>query len=299
MAGIDINRTTTGVSLPAAVSSEIWSTAVEESAVMKLARQVTLPGAGVSVPIITGDAAADWVDETENKPISRATFGNKMMTPYKLAVIEPFSNEFKRDLPGLYAELARRLPLALGKKFDSTVFGLTAGAPGSNFDTFNSAANVGITGNTWAGLVAADTAVAVGGGMLNGWALSPQARALLLTAVDGNDRPLYVNNVSDSSVPILLGAPVYMTSAVYAADADAGGVGTVAQLGFAGDWTSAYWGSVEGVQVSISDQATLTDGGTQINLWQRNMFAIRAEIEVGFRLRDIAHFVRLTSATQA
>ena len=51
--------------------------------------------------------------------------------------------------------------------------------------------------------------------------------------------------------------------------------------------------------MSVSDQATINDGGTQLNLWQRNMFAIRAEIEVGFRVRDLAHFVKLTDATQA
>ena len=37
-----------------------------------------------------------------------------------------------------------------------------------------------------------------------------------------------------------------------------------------------------GVDVSISDQATLTISNSQVNLWERNMFAIRAEIEVGF-----------------
>ena len=299
MAGIDLNRTSTNVYLPPAVASEIWSTAIEESAVMRLARQITLPGGGVSVPVITGDAQADWVAETDNKPISRPTLDNKLMTPYMLAVIVPFSNQFRRDLPGLYAELARRLPSALSRKFDATVFGLDAGAPGDNFDTLGAAASVGFTGNTWGGLVAADTAVALGGGMLNGWALAPQARALLLTATDGNDRPLYVNNISDGAVPRLLGAPVYSTTAVYGADADGGGAGTAAQIGFAGDWNSAHYGTVEGVQVSISDQATLTDGATQINLWQRNMFAIRAEIEVGFRIRDLDHFVRLTNADQA
>ena len=34
--------------------------------------------------------------------------------------------------------------------------------------------------------------------------------------------------------------------------------------------------------------------GVAINLWQRNMFAIRAEVEVGFIVRDAAHFVKLT-----
>lgn len=45
----------------------------------------------------------------------------------------------------------------------------------------------------------------------------------------------------------------------------------------------AVWGTVEGMEISFSDQATLVDGTTTINLWQQNMFAVRAEIEVGFR----------------
>jgi len=67
---------------------------------------------------------------------------------------------------------------------------------------------------------------------------------------------------------------------------------------FAGDWqNAAVYGTVEGVQISISDQATLNDGGTPLNLWQRNMFAVRAEIEVGFRVRDVNAFVSINDGT--
>src|SRR5699024_9244607 len=124
------------------------------------------------VQTITGDASADWVDETDEKPVSRASLGSKTITPYKLAVIEPFSNEFRRDLPGLYAELARRLPFALAKKFDSTVFAGTA--PGSGFDVLSSTSTVGIksgsgaTKTTYMGLVAADNDVTAAGGMISG-----------------------------------------------------------------------------------------------------------------------------------
>jgi HK97 family phage major capsid protein len=290
MAGIDINRTTSGVLLPPQVSAEIWETAQTASAVMQLAQQITLPGSGVTIPIITGDPTANWVAET--------AVSSKSITPYKLAVIEPFSNEFRRDLPGLYAALARRLPGALATKFDQTVINGTA--PGSNFDVLTGVTTVGIAGNTYKGLLAADGAVSAAGGFLNGWALSPQARSLLLGAVDTTNRPLFINSmVTDGQVPALLGQPVFQTKAVYAADADGAGAGTAALLGLAGDWTQAMYGTVEGVQISISDQATINDGGTQLNLWQRNMFAVRAEIEIGFRVRDAAAFVRLTNATQS
>ncbi|SFK31627.1 phage major capsid protein [Cellulomonas sp. KH9] len=299
MAGIDVNRTTTGVRLDPVVSAEIWSAAEYSSAAMQLAQQIPLPGPGVTVDIITGEPEAQWVAETDNKPVSRPTLGSKLMTPYTLAVIVPFSNQFRRDKARLYQELVRKLPQALGKKFDQTVFGNVA-APGSNFDKLSGAASVGIAGNTYKGLVAADQAVATGGGTLNGWAMAPQGRGLLLGAVDGFGRPLFTQGPNEGgSVTQLLGQPVYVSPGVYLADADGAGAGTAAQLGFAGDWSSASWGSVEGVSISIADQATLTDGSTQINLWQRNMFAVRAEIEIGFRVRDIAHFVKLTSATQA
>jgi HK97 family phage major capsid protein len=288
---VDINRGTTGVYLPPQVSNEIWQTTQESSAVMRLASAVELPGSGVTIPVITGDPEADWVAETDEKPVDRGTVSRKDMTPYKLAVIVPFSNEFRRDLPALYQALASRIPGALGKKFDATVFGTTA--PGSNFDTLGGAASVGISGDTYAGLVAADQAVATGGGDLSGWALSPQARGLLLGAVDGSGRPLFIDNIrTEGQVPSLLGQPVFTSKAVYES-------GTPNRLGFAGDWSSALYGTVEGVSVAISDQATIQDGATSLNLWQRNMFAVRAEVEVGFVVRDLAHFVQLTDAAAA
>jgi HK97 family phage major capsid protein len=310
MAGVDINRTTSGVNLPPEVSSEIWATTQEASAVMQLARQISLPGPGVSIPIITGDAAADWVDETDEKPVSRATLSNKTITPYKLAVIEPFSNEFRRDLPALYAELARRLPFALAKKFDATVFHASS-APGSNFDLLSTTTNTqGIVAGTGAntiykGLALAEAAIAGDGGMLNGWALSPQARSLLRQAVDTTNRPLIFESTTAGgpNVPQLLGAPTYYSTAAYLDT-------TTDVYGYAGDWSSAVYGTVEGVQIAVTDTASITDGVTTLdvgeetvdipnvlNLWQRNMFAVRAEIEIGFRVKNVEHFVKLTAGT--
>lgn len=94
--------------------------------------------------------------------------------------------------------------------------------------------------------------------------------------------------------------PVYKSRASYLADADGPGAGTAKQLGYAGDWTKAYWGSVEGIQAAYSSEATLVDtDGTTINLFQQNMFALRVEIEVGFRVYDIGYFAKLTDTVQS
>lgn len=287
MASIDINRTTT-IALPSDVSSEILQKTQESSAVMSLARQIQLPGLGVTIPVITGDPEAGWVGETEKKPVKRGTLSTKLMQPYTLAVIVPFSNQFRRDVPALYDALVQRLPGALAKKFDATVFG-GVDAPGTNFDTLKSCTAQSILTDAYGGLVAADADIADHDGILNGFILSPKGKAILLTAVDGNDRPLFINSVAEGAVPMILGAPVRQSKGAYIAET----ASTDAVVGVAGDWTQAMYGTVEGVQIAISDQATLTDGGSTINLFEQNMFAVRAEIEVGFRC-DTTVFNRLT-----
>lgn len=299
MAGIDLNRTSTNVAalLPKEISQEIWSNAVSDSVIMQAARRINLPGSGVTIPIITGDAEADWVNETDEKPVSQATVGNKSITPYKLAVIELFSDEFRRDLPGLYAELARRLPSALGKKFDQTI--LHGTAPGSNFDVLTNSTAVALDATDTIGdLATALTTVGAAGGDLSHWMISPQAEGLVMTAKDGAGNYAFLRDARTDrgAIGSIYGRPVLKSNAVYANPTDP----APDTIGFAGDFAnSAIWGSVEGIKVDISNQATVNKGGTQINLWQRNMFAIRAEVEVGFIVRNGAHFVKLTGATSA
>lgn len=284
-------RNTSGVVLPLSVSDEIWGNAQEASAVMQLARKINLPGSGVTVPMVTGDAEADWVNETDEKPVSDSTVSAKSITPYKIAVIETFSNEFKRDIPGLYEELARRLPAALAKKFDQTVFHATS-APGSNFDLLSGAPALTLDAtNTYGDLVAVDASIANAGGILNGFVLSPKGRGVLLSATDSTNRPLFVSNLqTENGVSNVLGSPVILSRNVYKGD-EAGDDGEV--LGFAGDWTSAVYGTVNGIEVSMSDQASVNKNGTTLHLFQRNMFALRAEVEIGFAVSNLDHFVKI------
>ena len=293
MSGISTNRT--NITLPTEISAEIMQKTQEQSAVMSLARQIQLPGRGLTIPVITSDPEANWVDETAAKPVSNPGLSTKIMQAYKLAVIVPFSDEFARDMGALYDALIARLPLALAAKFDATVFHGTA--PGSNFDTFASvtAQSISGTGNSvYKALVATDTAIASAGGILNGFALSPQAKGELLGAVDSTGRPLFVNSVADGVVPRLIGAPAHYAKAAYK-DGTSGSGATPDVIGFAGDWTQALYGTVEGIKIDMSNQASLPIGASNamISLWQNNMFAVRAEIEVGFRA-DTSVFQKIT-----
>jgi HK97 family phage major capsid protein len=224
------------------------------------------------------------------------------MTPYKLAVIVPFSDEFARDYDALYNALVARIPGALAKKFDATVFHGTA--PGSGFDVLSgcTAQTISGSGNSFYGaLVNADVRIAGQNGDVTGYAFSPQARGEMLSALDSTKRPIFINNVAEGAIPRLLGHPVYYSKGLYdagnAASGTAGQEGYVAAkddtIGIAGDWTKAWYGTVEGVKIDISNQATLTISGSAVNLWEHNMFAVKAEIEVGF-IADTNVFNRIT-----
>lgn len=294
------------ITLPTDLSDEVLQKAMGESVIMKLAQKMDLPGRGLTIPVITGDPEAYWVDETDAKPVKAPGISQKIMKGYTLAVILPFSNQFRRDLPRLYDNIVARLPGALALKFDRTVIGAVA-KPGTSFDNFAACTAQslvpGVGHSTYDGLVAADGDIAENGGLLSGFAFSPAGRSLLLSAKDTTERPIFINSVAEGAPDRLLGNPAVFGRGVYKAGTAAGGsgAGSPAIVGVAGDWTQAIYGIAEDFDLSISDQATLTylDENEQtvtINLWQRNMFAVRAEFEVGF-VADTTCFNLLTGAT--
>ena len=292
--GTQINRS--NIQLPNEVSAEILQKTQEASIIMQLARQIPLPGNGVQIPVIASDPTAEWVTETGTKPVSTPTLDKKIMQAHKLAVIVPFSNEFRRDVPALYNALIARLPGVLAEKFDNTVIFGPASGTLANFDNFSAVTGYALdeaNKTVYDGLVAADGAIATAGGIMNGIALAPQGKTILLGATDGEKRPLF-NTVFESGISRVLGAPVHISKAAYKAGTSGSGA-TPDVVGIAGDWTHAMYGTVEGVQVRYSADATLTSGNTTINLFQQNMFAVLVEIEVGF-VAETDYFAKLTKA---
>lgn len=270
---IDVSTKT--LAFPAELSADIISKATEKSVVMQLARKTDLPGLGKTIPVILGDPEANWVEETDIKPVSRPSLELKTMGAYTLAIIVPFSNQFRDDLPNLYRAIVDRFPDVIAKKFDSTVF--HGAAPGQNFDTLANATAVSLGSAPYQGLVTVDENVGIANGIVNGYVLSTQGKSKLLRAVDADGRPIFINNVAEGAIPMILGTPTKYSKAAYKAVSGGNDV-----IGIAGDWTQATYGIAKNFNISISDQASITDGDTVINLWERNMFAVRAEIEVGF-----------------
>lgn len=281
---IDVNRGTTGITLPQEMRDDFITSMTEGSAVMQLANRMVIPGAGVKMNIVTGDPVPAWTDESTEKPVSKPSFANKTMVPYTLAVIVPFSNQFRRDLSSLYDAVISRIPNALGRAFDQTV--LFGDAPGENFDTLKNADAVVIDTGTYDAVVGVMTSLATAGGSLNGFIMSPQANGVIMTARNESGDLEFPGYAPGGN---LLDVRTLTRQHAYKAGSSAANT-----LGFAGDWSQAYYGIVEDVKLEYATEATLNDGTNNINLFQRNMFAVRAEMEVGFVVKDDDYFKRLT-----
>lgn len=299
MAGIQTNRTASGILLPPEVSSQIWQDAQTESVVMQKATRIDLPGEGVDVPLITGDPTATWIGETDKISVGESTFGSKSIRPRKVALIEMFSNEFKRDLPALYSALAERLPKTIAKAYDLKVMHATAEA--GAFDSLAGAQAFGLAAATaFDDLVDIDSAVYEANGTPDGYVFAPKARRSLIGAKDDNGNPLLLNSITDSrSVPTLLGVDV-----AYSANAYKAGVEdtTPEVLGFGGQWAgNAFYGMVESIRVEVSTDAVVdvSTNGTPdfVSLFQRDMFALRVVAHLGFAVRDLSKFVKITGET--
>lgn len=304
----DHSRKTTNVIFDPEVSNEIISKAQEQSAIMQLAQRMSIAPEGKKFQTITGDPAPEWVAETNDKPVDFFSFGTKTVIPYKMALIVPFSMEFRRDKTALYNECIRRVPALFGKKFDATAMGTTA--PGTGFDVFGGATKASIlpdgTNNidVYDRFLAVDSTIGAADGIMNGIALAPQGRSVVLGAKDGQGYPIFTPGVQSGQLGNILGAAVSVKKGVYVAGTAAtqSAAGVPAVVGIAGDWDNAAYGVIGQLTGSISEEATLTytDANSQtvtLALWQKNMFAVRFEIELALMVRDINKFVLLTGAT--
>ncbi len=289
----DINRTSGSMALPSELSSQVLAKASQESAIMRLAEKIDLPGRGVTIPVIVSDPTAAWVAETAKKPVGNPTVGTKLMQAFKIATIMTFSKELTRDASALYRAIVEKGPAAIAKAFDQTIIGAIQAPSATNFDTFANCTAVSIANannGTYLGLVAANGNIATAGGRMNGVAIGAQGESLLFSAVDTTGRPIFMPTANDGSVGAVLGSRVVENNGLYVA-------GTSPNpniVGIAGDWTQAKYGIVNGIEFSYADQATVDLGdGTSINLWQQNMVGVIVEAEIGFRA-DTACFNLLT-----
>lgn len=298
---LDVSRLTNGVILTPEMSSEIWTDSIKQSALTQLATRVNLPGKGVKWQTLNAPNAAEWVGETAEKPVVDPTFGSKTMIPYKLAQIITVSEEFTRDAANLWNAVQAQASEAIAQAIDKTFLAGTIPLPGADgVDTLADAQTVSVKNGKYVDFVKIATTVLDNNGDLNGIAITNKGLSKFLSAVDENGRPLMVPGVGSTELGSAFGARMIKSPWGYKEAVKASTEPKVNAapevLGVAGDWTQAYYGTVQGIRIKMTDTATVKKGSQTINLWQRNMIAFLVEAEVGFIVRDKSKFVVITGA---
>lgn len=281
------------------LAGPIFDEAAKGSAAMSLIRKVPLGASGQAFPIVTSKPTANWTAEGTKKHTTEAGLSLVKMKPEKLTAIAVASQEVIRANPGGYSEtLQSLLSEAFARAFDLAVFHNKGGDGNgtSPFETTLAATTKTLTLGNVAGTNTYDDIVKAMALNLQGtpkkkvtgFAFDTGFEIDLLNTKDTTGKPLFAEAAYTGAVPALrsgsvLGRATYMHE----------NVGDGKTVGFAGDWTKAAWGTVGGITMDISTEATVTINGELVSLYENNLVAVRAEAEYGFTVSDKDAFVKI------
>jgi hypothetical protein len=246
---------TSATLLPPTITGPIFNKAVEQSAVMSLARRVPLSvSAQTAIPVPLDVPTADWVAEGGVKPASQVGVGVKLMTGKKVALLVPVSDEVVMSNPGgLYDQLQQDLPTAIARAFDYAAIAgksIRTGGAGPFADYLALTPNSVALGTTaqGSGGIYADLVTTVGKVVDNnydmtGWAADPRLRVDAMLATDTQGRPLLNNSTgaAGSTQTDLLGWPAFFNKGI----------------------SGRYWRAGDSVQ-TITQSGTTSTGGSYV-----------------------------------
>ena len=283
-------------SIPTQYASEMIGEVVQNSAVMQLAQLEDMSLPKKEITYLAEGPGAYWVAEGERIQTSKATWLTAEMEAKKLGVIIPVSKEFLRySVSDFFNMIRPKIAEAFYKKFDqAALFGTQS--PYAAGHSILAAATA--AGNT----VAHDDAVSLypqlNGliGLVEDNEIDPDGIATVRSLkqvfrgeLDSTGRPIYVKG--DGTAPDdILGLPIaYVNGSSF---------DKTKAVAMTGDWDYARFGILQDIEYSISEEATLTtvvdEGGVPLNLFERDMFALRATMHVAFMVLKDEAFAVLT-----
>ncbi|WP_405408888.1 phage major capsid protein [Streptomyces decoyicus] len=306
--------------LPPEITTPIFDRAVEESAIMRLARPVPLAmTAQTAIPVPMDLPVAGWVDEGGPKPTGTAGMGAKIMQGKKVACLVPVSQEVANsNAAGLYTQIQQDLPKSLARAFDlAAIHGKTpTGGPGPFADFLTETpytVQLGTApqnkGGIWADLVAGMKLVVDGdddpenpseGYDVTGWAGDPRLRPELLMATDLNGRPIFVDTTTPGIGAVgsgtLLGLPLTYSRGISGKVIRQSGARDTGLRLIGGDFGQAAYGVGMNITIKVSTEAGYVDAdGVWHSAFQENLVLLLAEAYFGFVVGNPKAFVTLTA----
>lgn len=286
-------------SVPTDQASLVLKQTVTNSMVMALAKYEDMNNKPKKqFTYLASGVGAYWVNETEKIQTSKPTWASAEMEAKKLGVIIPASKEFLNyTVPGFFEAMKPEIAEAFSTAFDlAALFGINTpfAAAHSIWADIQASGNKLEMNSTGKGLYSELNSIL---GMVededgepNGFTTIKSNKQLFRGVVDAQGRPMFTD--ANAGTPsTLLGQPVAYAPKKAAWDR------TKAEV-ITGDWDFARYGILQDIQYEVSTDATLStitgEDGQPINLFERDMFALRATMHVSFMRLKEGNFAALT-----
>ncbi|MCM3108778.1 phage major capsid protein [Bacillus velezensis] len=272
-----------------------------QSAVTKLAKFEEMNKPEKEFTYLASGPGAYWVGEGERIQTSKAQWLTAKMISKKLGVIIPVSKEFLRySVTDFFTQMRPAIAEAFAIKFDqAALFGVDSpfGKGVSVFEKIKESGNtiaLNSLGNLYDELNGVMALVEDADKDVNGFTTTRRFRQKLRGTKDGNGLPIF-NDATGGATQQALGLPIGY------ADSKSWDYEKAALL--AADWNYTRYGIPQGMEYKISEDATLTTivdaDGNPINLYERDMVALRVTQQVGFMTLTDDAFAAITPATEA
>lgn len=289
-----ITRTETGTGagtlIPDAERNEILKGVVANSAVLQLARKVTMSTKVERQPVLSALPQAYWVNgDTGLKQTTKAEWDSKFLTAEELAVIVPVPDAVLSDAAyDIFAEVKPLLAEALGIKLDQAVlFGTDAPASyeDSVVEAASAAGNVETKGSNSPDL-AEDinqvmAKVEADGFVPGAFAARARLKAQLRGLRDQNDNLLFQPSLTAGTPATLYGDPI-----VYS-DANGAWISEGVDL-ITGDWSKLVIAIRQDLTYKLFTEGVVSDdsGNVVLNLMQQDSAALRVVARYAFTIAN-------------
>ncbi|WPP26263.1 phage major capsid protein [Bacillus subtilis] len=272
-----------------------------QSAVTKLAKYEEMSKPEKEFTYLASGPGAYWVGEGERIQTSKAQWLTAKMISKKLGVIIPVSKEFLRySVTDFFTQMRPAIAEAFAIKFDqAALFGINSpfGEGISVFEKIQKSGNtiaLNSLGNLYDELNGLMALVEDADKDVNGFTTTRRFRQKLRGTKDGNGLPIF-NDATGGATQQALGLPIGYV------DSKSWDYKKAALL--AADWNYTRFGIPQGMEYKISEDATLTtakgEDGAEINLFERDMVALRVTQQVGFMTLTDDAFAAITPAKEA
>lgn len=293
-----INRTGAATLIPTQYSNEIMQDAVEESAVLRMARRLpNMTSSMLSMPVLNSLPHAYFVNgDTGLKQTTKIDWTNKTITAEEIAVIVPVPDavlaDSQFDIWGQVRPLVRQ---AFGQVIDAAILHGTnkpSSWPSGIVTEATSKGNVvSASDNGYADIMGVDGLIAKveeDGFMVNGYMGSLKSRAVLRGITDDHGQPLFRNGMTGGTTYQLDGQRIEFPRN--------GSMTNDGPLLIAGDWDKLVYAIRQDLTVTKTNTGVITDADGKVvyNLYQQDMTALRFVMRLGWALPSAVNAMGIT-----